>query len=122
MKPEAQLIADFLVELGVPPSALILETESRNTRENAVNTAALFRRHGWQSGILVTSGVHMTRAAAAFQTAGVKITPAATDVHAGPTGSASALDLMPDAGALARTTLAIKEIIGVCVYRYRGWA
>jgi uncharacterized SAM-binding protein YcdF (DUF218 family) len=122
MKPEAQLIADLLVELGVPPSALILETESRNTRENAVNTAALFRTHGWRSGILVSSGVHMPRAVAAFQKAGVKITPTATDVHAGPIGSPSALDLMPDVGALAWTTLAIKEIIGVCVYRYRGWA
>jgi hypothetical protein len=29
---------------------------------------------------------------------------------------------MPDVGALAWTTLAIKEIMGSWVYRYRGWA
>ena len=46
--------ADPLLELGVPRAALILDTESRNTRENAVNTAAIFRAHGWRSGILVT--------------------------------------------------------------------
>ena len=40
---EAQRVADFLVEIGAPRSALILETGSRNTRENAVNTAAIFK-------------------------------------------------------------------------------
>ena len=60
--PEAQLIADLLIELGAPRSALILETESRNTRENAVNTAAIFKEHVWRTGLLVTSGAHMPRA------------------------------------------------------------
>src|SRR5262245_28354738 len=41
--PEAELIADLLVELGAPRSVLILETKSRNTRENAVNAAAIFK-------------------------------------------------------------------------------
>ena len=85
-------------------------------------TAAIFKEHGWRNGLLVTSGVHMPRAVAAFRKAGLDVTPAATDVHAGHPRFTSLLDLLPDAGALARTTLAIKEIIGLCVYRYRGWA
>src|SRR4029078_9194114 len=36
---DAKVIADELLRLGVPASALIVDTNSRNTRENAVNTA-----------------------------------------------------------------------------------
>jgi uncharacterized SAM-binding protein YcdF (DUF218 family) len=123
--PEAQLIADRLVKLGAPRSALILETESRNTRENAVNTAAIFKEHSWRTGLLVTSGAHMPRALAAFQKVGLSVVPAAADIHARPPRSlqfVNVLDLLPDAGALYKTTLAIKEMIGLRVYRYRGWA
>ena len=116
------MIADLLAELGTPRSALILETKSRNTRENAINTAAIFKDNGWRQGLLVTSGAHMPRALAAFQKVGLDVTPAATDIHAGPGQSVSLIDVLPDAAALARTTSAIKEIIGLCVYRYRGWA
>jgi uncharacterized SAM-binding protein YcdF (DUF218 family) len=120
--PEAESITDVLVGLGIPFSALILETESRNTRENAVNTAAIFEAHGWRTGLLVTSGAHMPRALAAFQKMGISLVPAATDIYADPPRLVSVLDLLPDAGALAHTTSAIKEMIGLRVYRFRGWA
>src|SRR5262249_54862197 len=64
--PEPQRIAYFLVELGAPRSALIWETRSRNKRENAVNTAAIFKEHGWRHGLLVTEGLFMRRALATF--------------------------------------------------------
>jgi uncharacterized SAM-binding protein YcdF (DUF218 family) len=120
--PEAESISDVLVGLGIPFSALILETQSRNTRENAVNTAAIFKAHGWRTGLLVTSGAHMPRALAAFQKMGISLVPAVTNTYAGPPQVVSLLDLLPDAKALARTTSAIKEMIGLCVYRFRGWA
>jgi uncharacterized SAM-binding protein YcdF (DUF218 family) len=120
--PEAKLIADFFVELGVPRSALVLETKSANTRENAVNSASAFKQHGWQKGLLVTSGAHMPRALAAFQRVGLDVTPAATDVHSGPSSSISFFELLPDVGALARTTSAIKEFLGLCYYHLRDWA
>jgi uncharacterized SAM-binding protein YcdF (DUF218 family) len=119
---EAQLIADLFMELGVPRSALVLETKSRNTHENAANTAAIFKEHGWRNGILVTSGFHMPRALAAFRHEGLVVTPAATDVHSVPARSAHLFDILPDAKALARTTSAIQEMIGLCYYRLRGWA
>ena len=121
-RPQAELIADFLVELGVPRTALILETASRNTRESAVNTAAIFKEHGWRTGLLVTSGAHMPRALAAFQKLGLDVTPAATDIHARPLKSVGLFDLLPDAEALVRTTSAIKEMIGLSIYSLRGWA
>jgi hypothetical protein len=50
------------------------------------------------------------------------VTPAATDIHAGPFLFPGFLDLLPDVKALAGTTSAIKEMIGLSVYRWRGWA
>jgi uncharacterized SAM-binding protein YcdF (DUF218 family) len=120
--PEARLIADFLLELGAPPSALILETRSRTTRENAVNTAAFFKKNGWRRGLPVTSGSHMPRALATFKKVGLAVIPAATDIHAGPARGVSLFGLIPDAKALAATTSAIKEMLGLLVYRCRGWA
>jgi len=121
--PEAQLIADFFMELGVPPSALMLETRSQNTHENAINTAAIFKQHGWRTGLLVTSGAHMPRALAAFRHEGLDVTPAATDLHSEPPDLIIRLsDILPDVGALSRTTGGIKETMGLCYYRLRGWA
>ena len=120
--PESQRIANLLVELGVPRSVLILETRSRTTRENAVNADAIFKEHGWRNGLLVTSGVHMPRALAAFQKVGLSLVPAATDIYSRPPQFDTLLDVVPNARALATTASAVKEIIGLCVYRFRGWA
>jgi uncharacterized SAM-binding protein YcdF (DUF218 family) len=120
--PEAQEIANLLVELGVPRSALVLEAKSRTTRENAVNTAAIFEAHGWRTGLLATSATHMPRALAAFRRVGLDVVPAALETSAGAPQVDSFLDLLPDAGALAWTTSAIKEIIALEVYYVCGWA
>jgi uncharacterized SAM-binding protein YcdF (DUF218 family) len=119
--PEAQRSAELLINLGVPRSNIIPESRSRNTRENAVNTAGIFKQHGWQSGVLVTSAVHMPRALAAFRKVGLDVTPGVF-AFAEPSHFLSLLDLLPDAGALAATTAAVKEIIGLQAYRLLGWA
>jgi uncharacterized SAM-binding protein YcdF (DUF218 family) len=114
--------ADPLVELGVPHAALILDTESRNTRENAVNTAAIFKARGWRSGILVTSAAHMPRALGAFQRAGLSVVPASTGIESRPPQFDIYLDLQMDREAIRRTTAAIKEVVALLVYRFLGWA
>ena len=111
-----------LVELGAPRSVLILEPESRNTRENAVNTAAIFKAHGWQNGLLVTSAIHMPRALAAFQRVGLNVVPAATGIDARLFQSDGSVDLQMNKEALLQTAAAIKEIVGLLVYRCLGWA
>jgi uncharacterized SAM-binding protein YcdF (DUF218 family) len=118
--PEAEEMAELLVGLGVPRQALVLDAASRNTRENALNTAAIFRSHGLTSGLLVTSGAHMPRALAVFRQAGLQATPVATDLRA--ERYEGFLDLLPDAMALEKTTTAVKEWIGLAAYRVRGWA
>ncbi|MGV8841085.1 MAG: YdcF family protein [Bauldia sp.] len=122
VQPEAVLIAELLVELGVPEEAIVVETASRNTYENAVNSAALMAERGWTTGLLVTSALHMPRSMATFAAAGLELTPFPTDFRTLPDATHGALDFLPDAGALALTTDAVKEFIGRIVYGLRGWA
>lgn len=120
--PEAELAAAFLIQSGIPASAIVIESASRNTHENAVNTAQIFKARSFQSGLLVTSAAHMDRSLATFRAAGLQVTPASTDVRVTYPYYQSPLDLLPDADALARTTSSIKEYIGLFAYRLKGWA
>jgi uncharacterized SAM-binding protein YcdF (DUF218 family) len=119
--PEAELVADLLAEFGVPRDAIVVETESRNTRENAVNSAAIMSERRWRTALLVTSGAHMPRAMAAFRRAGIAVTAAATDIRVRYPLFDGPLDFLPDAAALQRSSEAIRERIGLVVYRARGW-
>ena len=64
---EAEGIAEMLTALGVPASAIHLESDSRNTRENAANTRAIVQRLGAKRVLLVTSAQHMGRASRTFE-------------------------------------------------------
>ncbi len=120
--PEADWIGRFLVKLGVPADAIILESRSRNTRENALFSAAILNSKGWHSVLLVTSADHMRRAMATFRKIGIRTTAAPTDVQARAQFYVNVFDLLPSADALVETSAVLKEVIGLVYYRLRGWA
>ena len=119
--PEAGAMRRLLVDLGVPDEALRFEARSRSTRENAVHTAELLARLGLTRVLLVTSALHMPRALASFRAVGVDAVPAPADFEVMPE-PAHLLRWLPDAGALYDSTRALKEYLGLWVYRWRGWA
>ena len=55
------------VELGVPPSAMLLEPEAMDTFGNAVYTRQIMVSNGMSSAILVTSPYHLHRASLTFK-------------------------------------------------------
>lgn len=64
---EADLLADYLIQIGVKKEDLLLEKTSRNTYENAFNSIQLLKENGIHGAILLcTSSMHMRRAAACF--------------------------------------------------------
>ncbi len=69
---EAEVMARAAVALGVPPSALRLDSEGRNTRASARNCAALMEREGLTSALLVSHDYHLLRCRFAFRVAGVR--------------------------------------------------
>ena len=115
-------MADFLVALGVDRSALIIEPLSRNTHENALACLELWRREGFTSGLLITSALHMPRALATFRKEGMALQPASTDALFGSIDEPLPLSILPDSRSLDQTTRALKEWLGLLVYRYRDWA
>lgn len=72
--PVAGQMKLLLAAAGVPEQAVLMETASTTTRENAIETAKI----GWTASdrlVLVSSDYHMRRAAAAFRRAGLRVTP-----------------------------------------------
>jgi uncharacterized SAM-binding protein YcdF (DUF218 family) len=113
---EAEAIAEMLVVLGVPRSAIRLEAKSRNTRENALKSLALVDQLRARRVLLVTSSQHMGRALKTFAKVWTnsqnRLIPAPTDVEA--TGSRiSAFSWIPSPSALLSVSKALKEYAGM---------
>lgn len=107
---EASLMADALAELGV--SARWLEGRSRDTHENAVNSATILKREGIHTVLLVTHDFHERRSVAEFDLVGIRAIPAPTTLAPRISGSRSLPELLPNATALQLSSLALREMIG----------
>jgi len=69
--PEADLLADVLVSLGVPRASVVRELCSLSTIENAWYSAELLRAGGYLRPAIVTCDWHMPRALMCFESVGV---------------------------------------------------
>lgn len=118
--PEAELMAQQLTSLRIPRSALILESKSRTTHDNAVNSAAILKRAGYQHVLLVTSGAHMRRSLALFEKQGLQVTAAATDHQIPKFRDSLVPGWLPTYYRLARSSRAIHEWVGYWVYDLTG--
>ena len=118
---EAEATRNILIDWGVPDSAIVLDDASRNTRENAVNTATLLKNAGCQAPLLVTSAAHMKRSVASFAKIGIDVFPVSADIRVVNNSGITVFDLLPDSRALGMTSTAIREWIGQKVYQLRGW-
>jgi uncharacterized SAM-binding protein YcdF (DUF218 family) len=116
---EAEWAGGKLREWGIPADRIVEETRSRNTRENAVETARIVRERGWTSLLLVTSAMHAPRALASFRAAGLSPDVLPVDWMGGDGRSDRWL---PRAEALRWSTYAIRELAGRLAYRWVGYA
>jgi uncharacterized SAM-binding protein YcdF (DUF218 family) len=106
---EAAAMAAFLQrELGITPRWV--ETHSHDTRQNAVNSAAMLEHEGIHRVVLVTSSAHMVRALREFQASGLSVVAAPAELWTrrdlGP------LVWVPNADALVRAQRALYEVLG----------
>lgn len=127
--PESMDMAEILTQVGVPPSAIIQEPNSYNTYENAVNVKQILNNRGIKNILLVTSAMHMPRSLAIFKRQNIAAVAAPTDFLVSTNEfqeiqssfEARMLTLLPDSGALQNFTRALKEYVGLIIYRLRGW-
>jgi uncharacterized SAM-binding protein YcdF (DUF218 family) len=119
MMPESEIMRGALLELGVPDSMILLESESKTTREEAMLTAEILRQRGITSCIVVTSDTHMRRALATFRRAGLNAVPAIAANPVSVTRSTSTW--VPTQQALEFSQEVVHEYVGLAWYRIRGW-
>lgn len=116
----AEAVGDFLVEMGIARSRIVLEGASRNTRENATLTLPLLGSTPRGRWLLVTSAYHMPRAVGVFRQAGIDVVPYPVDFRT--RGHADLGRWFPSiAAGLERVDLAAKEWIGLVGYRLAGY-
>jgi uncharacterized SAM-binding protein YcdF (DUF218 family) len=113
---EAEMARVFYTQQGLDMRRVTLENQSRTTRENALQVAALLgARCKEQPWLLVTSAWHMPRAMAEFEAAGCNVTPYPVDFWTGTSTSWLEYSLTE---SLLRWQMALHEWIGLAAYRW----
>jgi uncharacterized SAM-binding protein YcdF (DUF218 family) len=112
VRTEADIMADALVhEFGI--DVRWREEASRNTHENARNSARMLAQDGVRSVVLVAHAIDMPRATAEFAAAGIATVPAATGLAS--RGPVVAMDFLPSAAALIASHDALYEMLAQLV-------
>lgn len=58
---EAEVMANVAAAQGIPPSAIFVETQAKDTIENVCYSERLMKLHGWHSAEVVSSAYHLPR-------------------------------------------------------------
>jgi uncharacterized SAM-binding protein YcdF (DUF218 family) len=119
VRREADFVEPLLIELGIAPERLLVERDSRNTRENAVNALRLAKPASGETWLLITSAAHMPRAVGCFRTAGWPVVPYPVDYRTD--GGPGRLLHIDFAGGLDLATYGVHEWVGLVSYRLFGW-
>jgi uncharacterized SAM-binding protein YcdF (DUF218 family) len=119
-KTEASLLKGEAVRFGLAPERILVDDQSRNTRENALQAQRILQQTGGQSVVLITSAFHMRRSLACFRKVGVTTIPYAVDIRSH-RGQPDPFGWVPEASRLADATSAVREYVGLLVYRLKGY-
>ena len=116
---EADYAAEIFESLGIAKSRLIMERLSRNTAENAAFTKDLVKPKDGERWLLVTSAFHMPRSVGLFRKVGFAVEPYPVDWRIGEPEDLLLFTNVAGEG-LARTDTAVREWLGLFVYRLTG--
>ena len=121
---EALFARRYLLTIGIPDKDIWIESDSRNTRENAVFTKQLIDKKEYMDGkfLLITSARHMRRSLACFKKVGINAEPYSVDRDTGPVRRFSLYFLIPNAETLVKWESIFHEWIGLLVYKIKGYA
>jgi len=115
---EADFVYPLLDSVGVPRARVMLETQSRNTVENALFTKEMVKPKPGERWLLVTSAFHMPRAVGCFRKAGFAVEAYPSNWQTLPTwtfGFGRSL-----ASGLGTLDWVAHEWMGLFVYRLTG--
>jgi len=114
---EAKAMMDVAVALGVDAKDLVLESESKDTKDQARFIQKIV---GDSRFILVTSASHMPRSLALFQKRGMKPIPAPIGHIVKKRQKITPAMFFPSAGRIEKTERAFHEYLGLVWAKFRG--
>ncbi|GIX41318.1 MAG: hypothetical protein KatS3mg129_1051 [Leptospiraceae bacterium] len=125
--PESITLKKYL-KLTIPEQYILIDDKSRNTYENAIESLKICKQHGFKKVYLITSAFHMYRAYSVFQKVLKKyysekeiiIIPYPVDYRS-LRQIAGIEDFFPTDSGLQKSTIAIKEFIGIVAYKLKGY-
>jgi uncharacterized SAM-binding protein YcdF (DUF218 family) len=112
--PEAEGVRTVYKRLGLSETSYILESESRNTYENAIFSA---EKTSHRDIILVSSAFHLKRAALCFEAAGFNVKELRALDYRIDKKKISFIDFLPSMSALQNSYTALHEYWGLLYYR-----
>ena len=118
---EAEEYLKAMVVMGVPSTDIIVEIESRNTHESAVNVKKLLEQESDGSCLLITSAFHMRRSEACFNKAGFKLDTFAGDFYTHSRIFTPDVLFIPNPNAIEIWQKLFKEWTGMVAYKVAGY-
>jgi uncharacterized SAM-binding protein YcdF (DUF218 family) len=117
--PESVAMRRALIDLGVRPERILLESESKNTREEAIIIKRMLSDRGVTDFVLVTSPLHMRRSMSAFEQQGMHPIPSPALLV--PERSSERSRLLPSDLWLQIGDSALYEWLARGYYWWHGW-
>lgn len=117
--PEAELLRRALFDAGVPPADIVVESEARTTREQALRVAEILHARGVRRFVLVTSKTHMRRSMGAFRALGFD--PVASTSPLRSEQLPRPWPVVPGSDWLALSDLALYDMAANVYYWWKGW-
>lgn len=122
-EPEANKYRKAMVMMGVNAEDIMLENETRNTYESAVQVKPMLDSLNYNASdcLLITSAFHLRRSAACYRKAGLDIEMFSTDFYAHPRVFYPGVFIIPKVEALVIWHKIIKEWLGFAAYKVAGY-
>jgi uncharacterized SAM-binding protein YcdF (DUF218 family) len=117
--PESVALRRALLDVGIPDDRIVLESESKNTRDEVLIVRRMLAERGVTSFVLVTSPLHMRRSMLAFEQQGLHPIPSPARLI--PERSYSTGWLWPSEMWLSVSDDAIYEWLARGYYWWQGW-
>lgn len=119
---EARAFREDLITFGIPEEDILMEADSKNTYENAYMTKRLLDESGITGKIiLITSAIHMRRAAACFRKQDIDFDIFTTDHNTGEFYFDLTQILIPNPSAIGLWKKFFHEVSGYCIYKLMGY-
>jgi uncharacterized SAM-binding protein YcdF (DUF218 family) len=119
---DGALVKRTLIQWGVPAEDIILEGESRNTRQNAVNSSLILKKQ-FPNGkyVLITSSFHLRRAIGCFEEVGITTDIFPADSYSGSFKPTLRDYIRPDPNVFGYSHLLWREWVGYLMYKIAGY-